>query len=249
MTTFRLFPSSVPAHVVQDAGGASRGKPGTPDGGRIQDQAFRRRRNHLYQWQWLNAGGCAEPGCAIVNPLVLQADHPGHKRQAIKDVVMHGSALKRVQAELDRCDRVCGNCHRRRTDRRNDRVRRRRSGVTYPVGPASPTRRFRPNPLLEYARATLGPCVDCGETDPVVLDRDHLDPSTKVDSCANFVRRRDWVGFLREAAKCETVCENCHRIRSAVRGNTFRLFFWQAEITGADPAMLQHWLQTGERWG
>lgn len=58
------------------------------------------------------------------------------------------------------------------------------------------------------------PCVDCGESDPVVLEFDHLRD-----------KRRDvtqllWSGFLwsqiaLEIAKCEVRCANCHRRRTA----------------------------------
>lgn len=63
------------------------------------------------------------------------------------------------------------------------------------------------------------PCMDCGGTfPPVCMDFDHVE-GEKFDGVSRMVRR----GFsedriLAEVAKCELVCANCHRIRTASRG-------------------------------
>lgn len=57
------------------------------------------------------------------------------------------------------------------------------------------------------------PCVDCGETDPLVLEFDHLR-----DKCFNIgtgLRTYTWHAIVDEIAKCEVVCANCHRRRTA----------------------------------
>src|SRR4051812_27436400 len=41
--------------------------------------------------------------------------------------------------------------------------------------------------LLDYLRTH--PCVDCGQTDPVVLQFDHIDPTQKSAEIAVLVRR------------------------------------------------------------
>ena len=66
-------------------------------------------------------------------------------------------------------------------------------------------------------------CADCGEKDPVVLELDHLDPSTKNRVGKKYGRSSvNWRSLSREAlevelAKCDVVCANCHRRRSAVQ--------------------------------
>ncbi len=60
------------------------------------------------------------------------------------------------------------------------------------------------------------PCVDCGETDPVVLEFDHL--RDKTFGVAAGLRDRAWPSVLDEMAKCDVVCANCHRRRTARRG-------------------------------
>jgi hypothetical protein len=58
-------------------------------------------------------------------------------------------------------------------------------------------------------------CVDCGESDPIVLDFDHRDPSTKYRSVCDCVRDCALKRVKEEIAKCDVVCANCHRRRTA----------------------------------
>lgn len=64
------------------------------------------------------------------------------------------------------------------------------------------------------------PCTDCGEPDPVVLDFDHLPGFEKRFAISRAVgaSTRSWKSILAEIAKCEVVCANCHRRRTAARG-------------------------------
>ncbi len=62
------------------------------------------------------------------------------------------------------------------------------------------------------------PCVDCGETDPVVLEFDHR--GEKRSAIVDLMRRHaPWEEILAEIGKCDVRCANCHRRRTArVRG-------------------------------
>jgi hypothetical protein len=72
--------------------------------------------------------------------------------------------------------------------------------------------------LIDYFQAN--PCTDCGERDPVVLESDHIrDKSFNIG--ANL-RYRNWQALLDEIAKCEVVCANCHRRRTAHRLGSVR---------------------------
>ena len=54
------------------------------------------------------------------------------------------------------------------------------------------------------------PCVDCGETDIVVLEFDHL--AQKLADISKFANgSRSWERIAAEIAKCEVRCANCHR--------------------------------------
>jgi hypothetical protein len=74
------------------------------------------------------------------------------------------------------------------------------------------------NRQAELAYLLERPCVDCGETDPLVLQFDHVRDS-KRDAVTPLVRRGcSWATVLEEIAKCEVRCANCHRRRT---GGTF----------------------------
>jgi hypothetical protein len=72
--------------------------------------------------------------------------------------------------------------------------------------------------LIEYFRSH--PCADCGETDPIVLEFDHL--RDKSFSVGMDLARRGWQQILDEIEKCQVVCANCHRRRTAIRRGALR---------------------------
>lgn len=60
------------------------------------------------------------------------------------------------------------------------------------------------------------PCVDCGETDPVVLEFDHIESKNKDAAVSTMVSTlKSWERILEEIEKCEVRCANCHRRRTA----------------------------------
>lgn len=59
--------------------------------------------------------------------------------------------------------------------------------------------------LLEYFASH--PCVDCGESDPVVLEFDHLNPELKSFNIGQSLPYRRWQSILKEIEKCEVVCQ------------------------------------------
>lgn len=66
------------------------------------------------------------------------------------------------------------------------------------------------------------PCVDCGESDPVVLEPDHLDPKFKLSGVSQLVHNTRSLAVIKaELEKCEIVCANCHRRRTAVSQQWF----------------------------
>jgi hypothetical protein len=74
--------------------------------------------------------------------------------------------------------------------------------------------------LIEYL--SCRPCVDCGETDIVVLEFDHL--RDKVADVSALSREGYSLEKVkREIDKCEVVCANCHRRRTAKRAGSYRL--------------------------
>jgi hypothetical protein len=72
------------------------------------------------------------------------------------------------------------------------------------------------NQVRTIAYLKAHPCVDCGETDIVVLQFDHL-RDKKADLTALINSGATWGAIEREIAKCETRCANCHRLETARR--------------------------------
>jgi hypothetical protein len=66
------------------------------------------------------------------------------------------------------------------------------------------------------------PCVDCGETDPGVLDFDHL-RDKRADLSTLVLSAVSWGAVEAEIAKCEVRCANCHRSRTALIGGFYRV--------------------------
>ena len=65
------------------------------------------------------------------------------------------------------------------------------------------------------------PCVDCGEDDPVVLELDHVS-GKKLAGVSQLVHNTRSLKVIEdEIAKCEVVCANCHRRRTAATQGWF----------------------------
>lgn len=67
--------------------------------------------------------------------------------------------------------------------------------------------------LLKYIEKN--PCKDCGETNPLVMEFDHV-TGNKVDCISSLLTTSDSI-FFEELNKCEVVCANCHRLRTIAR--------------------------------
>lgn len=75
-------------------------------------------------------------------------------------------------------------------------------------------------------------CMDCGyNLHPHALEFDHRPGTTKKFNIGAF-RNRSWETLLDEIKKCDVVCSNCHKIRTATR----RLSTWERFFIEQDRA-------------
>lgn len=64
-------------------------------------------------------------------------------------------------------------------------------------------------------------CVDCGISDIRVLEFDHV-RGDKVANISAMLGSASRERLLQEIAKCDIVCANCHRIRTAKQFNYYK---------------------------
>lgn len=78
--------------------------------------------------------------------------------------------------------------------------------------------------VLEYLEKSC--CVDCGESDPIVLEFDHRDD--KVSGICELMDNASISSLEIEMAKCDVRCANCHRRKTA---KDFGYFRWLNKST------------------
>ena len=80
---------------------------------------------------------------------------------------------------------------------------------------AAAARRYERNCALRDEYFVGKSCVDCSESDPVVFEFDHVDPTTKKYQIGDMLGSYNWSTILTEIEKCVIRCANCHRRRTA----------------------------------
>ncbi len=74
--------------------------------------------------------------------------------------------------------------------------------------------------LFEYLEQHS--CVDCGESDPVVLEFDHVRGEKSYNVSAMGWSVLPWNSLLKEIEKCDVRCANCHRRKTTERRGSYR---------------------------
>ena len=80
---------------------------------------------------------------------------------------------------------------------------------------AAGQRRYIKNRELVCQYLSQNPCITCGESDIVVLDFDHRDRSAKRQEISNVLSSWSWELIKTEIDKCDVLCANCHRRKTA----------------------------------
>jgi formate-dependent nitrite reductase cytochrome c552 subunit len=161
---------------------------------------------------------CADCG-AVLEPHQMDFDHrdPAEKNFQVTDGRAMLMSRVRLIAEVEKCDVVCANCHRVRTWL----AHRKRASL----GPSTARsryierlrRRWRTHArMLDDLRDV--PSADCHRRFlPCAMDFDHREPATKIAGVTRLIGRAGTERLLAEAAKCDIVCANCHRVRTYSR--------------------------------
>lgn len=93
----------------------------------------------------------------------------------------------------------------------------------------SRARKITQDNIIEYL--VTHPCVDCGETDPIILEFDHRDPSEKSFEIGEMNHLRlAWRRIELEIQKCDVRCCNCHRRRTSAQFGHWRTLRLETDI-------------------
>ena len=75
--------------------------------------------------------------------------------------------------------------------------------------------------LIKYMRDKA--CIECSENDIRVLEFDHIEPSKKSFGIAWAINNgKPWDAILSEIEKCQILCANCHKKRTAIQYGWFK---------------------------
>jgi len=70
--------------------------------------------NRQYIYDYLKTKSCLD--CGECDPILLEFDHVrGEKYNNVSHLVGKGWSIDTIQKEIDKCEVVCSNCHRKRT--------------------------------------------------------------------------------------------------------------------------------------
>lgn len=84
-------------------------------------------------------------------------------------------------------------------------------------------RLFEENSLLVVNFLKNNPCVNCSESNILVLDFDHKDKKDKKYDISRMLSSYKWNTILKEIKKCQVLCANCHRIKTAHQFDWYKL--------------------------
>ena len=155
-------------------------------------------------------------------PHQMDVDHrdPATKRFGLTWSKAMLAPRQRLLEEVATCDIVCANCHSIRTYAlQQERKAQRRAAGTLVNSRKRIQQRATREPAGRALLAALRdrPCLDCKTRfPPFVMQFDHRDPWQKkflLSSTSLSAPAR----VLKEAAKCDIVCANCHRDRTFKR--------------------------------
>lgn len=71
-------------------------------------------RSREFIYEYLLAHPCVD--CGEADPVCLEFDHLRDKEHNISDMMRRGYGVDAIRDEIEKCEVVCANCHRRRTN-------------------------------------------------------------------------------------------------------------------------------------
>lgn len=140
-----------------------------------------------------------------------------YRCKVLKDV----SEFRKCSRNSDSLDINCKKC-KREMDKRtyNNHIIRNRKVIRESV-----RRKRRATSLFIIEFLSKHPCIDCGESDIMVLDFDHR--GDKVKAVSDLARNSSIKRIRDEMDKCDVRCANCHRRKTMRENNSFKYQYCQ----------------------
>jgi hypothetical protein len=138
----------------------------------------------------------------------MDFDHrdPTQKRLPISRMGLMG--LESIHKEIEKCDLVCVNCHRDRTQKQ----------IVYSNPKVESYERKKRKEIEDFVNSLKNgkTCIDCKLPHPYWrLDFDHREESNKSNTISRLkLSKMSKERILEEIAKCDLVCARCHRLRT-----------------------------------
>lgn len=126
------------------------------------------------------------------------------------------SEFTKNKREQDGYRRQCRNCSKTYEKKRYDTDRSIRA--LHATGQA---RRLLRNRLFICNYLSLNPCVDCGESDPIVLEFDHIQDDKEYNLSQLVAHGFAIKTIEKELIKCVVRCANCHRRKTSKQFNWY----------------------------
>lgn len=157
----------------------------------------RRKRNRAFVKQYKEDKSCTK--CGESNPLCFHFHHPNNDKDASINHGMCNWGLDRLKKELEKCDVLCGNCHRILHYKERE--------ISVSNTPLKIKRNRNRKFILEHKQ--IHDCQECGESHPGCLDYHHASEKTIGINRAIC----DWglPRLKKEIEKCTLLCCNCHQ--------------------------------------
>jgi 5-methylcytosine-specific restriction endonuclease McrA len=171
-------------------------------------------RDMLREWRDVPCADCGKK----FEPFQMDFDHRDPSSKLFNLTAGRAALMStaKLRIEAAKCDIVCANCHRVRTVASRARwFRSAKPGASPHLESRKQRWRHQARALLELRKV---PCTDCLQSfSPYSMEFDHRDPSSKRSDVMEMVSRAGMAAILREVAKCDVVCANCHRMRTYER--------------------------------
>lgn len=163
---------------------------------------LKERRSRNKQYVWGRKTRCAE--CGETDKRCLDFHHLRDKDRKLAQMIRDASPVEALQAEIDKCEVLCGNCHRRH-----------HHSVTDAFGDYSNQARIEKlNWFREYLSEQL--CADCGLDDYRCIEFHHV--GQKNFNISYIAKSGHSLSSLQaELQLCQALCVNCHRKKHVLR--------------------------------